>query len=80
MNIPPFTDFDSLDNFICPICKVNKDMFVEIEEIIHESTNENSLIELEEKHIPFYKIKNDKIIVQIGTEELSHPNTPEHFI
>ena len=31
-----------------------------------------------EKHVPVYKVENNKVIVNIGTTE--HPMTPDHYI
>jgi len=65
---------------VCQHCGGEKDMFIEMPENIQCMSSIASLTDPEEMHIPFYKKSGEKIIVQIGTEDNSHPIEDGHFL
>lgn len=80
-DIEPITFFEDLDeNWICPTCHESKDAFIEIKENLQEISNINDILPQEETHVPFYSIKNNKILVNVWTEDNPFLWDENHFV
>lgn len=79
--INPWTDFEEIsEDWSCPVCSEWKENFIEVKENILEATNLSDLLPQEERHIPFYKETDSKLIVTIGTEDEPFVQDDKHFI
>lgn len=79
--IEAWVEFYSIDeNWTCPICGSPKDLFIEYEQGINIISQEDNLIPQEEAHIPFYKEENNKVIIQVWTEDEPYVQDDVHFV
>lgn len=80
-NIPPGIPFNDLEeSWICPQCGEEKENFIESLINIQEVSQFWKITDQESSHIPFYKEKENKIIIQIGTTNNPHEIEENHFI
>jgi len=59
------TNFEDIEEFICPICSTVKEDFNYIEEYVNEVYDLDNLLFEEEMHVPFYRFEEKNLIVSI---------------
>ena len=79
-DIAPGTEFESIETFSCPNCGASKDDFIAPKEEIRTVLDKKDLLELEEMHVPRYFFQDDALIVQVGSDDIPHPDEEDHKI
>lgn len=78
--IEPMTNFEDLENFVCPTCGTKKENFSYVEEYINEISDIDNLLFEEEIHVPFYRFENWNLLVSVWIDDNFHPMEEEHYI